>query len=101
MTDRDIRAELPLGSGGDAYAVGRTRANGERCKQAAQRRTCDEKGRQGKNHPHGCLQSDDGTQAERGAVSGTRSPAECRRKGPMRPYFCIFGLALVWLITSA
>jgi hypothetical protein len=70
MTDGDVGTELPLGSGGDSNAVSRDAANGERCKQAAQRRTCDEKRRQGKNHTHGALQSDDGAQAERGAVSG-------------------------------
>jgi hypothetical protein len=70
MTDGNVSAELPLCSGGDAYAVGRAAANGEWCKQATQRRTCDEKRRRGKNHPHGALQSDDGAQAERGAVSG-------------------------------
>ena len=79
MTDGDIGAGLPLGSGGDAYAVGRTAANGEQCKQAAQRRTCDEKRRQGKNHPHGALQSDDGAQTERGTVSGARPPGQARR----------------------
>ena len=45
MTDSDVGTELPLGSGGDVYAVGRDAANGERCKQAAQRRTCHEKRR--------------------------------------------------------
>jgi hypothetical protein len=48
MTDGNVGAELALGSGGDAYAVGGDAANGERCKQAAQRRTRDEKRRQGK-----------------------------------------------------
>jgi len=78
MTDRNVSAEWSLGSGGDAYAVGRAVANGERRKEAAQRRTCDEKRRQGKNRPHGALQSDDGAQAERGAVSGARPPAQAR-----------------------
>ena len=53
MTNGDLGAELALGSGGDANAADRDAANGERCKQAAQRRTCDEKRRQGRNHPHG------------------------------------------------
>src|SRR5215469_17804569 len=72
MTDGNVGADLPLGSGGDAYGVGRGAVNGEGCKQAAQRRTCDEKRRQGKNHPHGAPQSDDEAQPERGTVSGAR-----------------------------
>src|SRR4051794_32263733 len=60
MTDGDVGARLSLGSGGDANAVGRIAANREWCKQAAQRQTCDEKWRQGKNHPHGALQPADG-----------------------------------------
>jgi hypothetical protein len=64
MPDGDVGAELvPLGSGSDAHAVGRAAANGERCKQAAQRCTCDEKQRQRKNHAHGILLSDDGRQS--------------------------------------
>ena len=55
MTDGDVGAELPIGSGGDAYAVGRAAADGERCKQATHGRTCDDKRRQGKNHPHDAL----------------------------------------------
>src|SRR5262249_35107577 len=78
VTDGYGSAGLSLGSGGDAYAVGRAVASGKRYKEAAQRRACDEKRWQGKNRPHGALQSDDGAQAKRDAVSGARPPGQVR-----------------------
>src|SRR5947209_1932905 len=93
MTDGDVGAELALGGGGGAYIVGRDAANGEGCKQAAQRRARDEKRRQGKNHPHGGLQSDDGAQAEHGTVSAARLP----RRGS---YSSQADMATKWCISA-
>ena len=87
MTHGNVSAELSRCSGDDAYAVRWAVVNGERCKQATQRRACDDKQWQGKNSPHGSLQSEDrglggATRRERYATAWAGSNATpCRPQG--------------------